>query len=134
MPEDRIESEQERVWGLLYDLIQGALQQFGQEEFRGRADYFLVDDNYGFKRHAVEVHKLHMLGAHIVKALRSLLVAFPDWEIIIVVDIPGKENVWPPMGLTLRAHEVIDGLQRQYLPQEFQSLTYEGSRPGTGYD
>jgi hypothetical protein len=38
------------------------------------------------------------------------------------------------MGLTIRAHEIIDGLQRQYFPEPYRSFRYEGSRPGTEYD
>jgi hypothetical protein len=38
------------------------------------------------------------------------------------------------MGLTIRDHEIIDGLQRQYFPREFQSIRYRGSRPGTERD
>jgi hypothetical protein len=59
---------------------------------------------------------------------------FPEWEIIVVVDIPGKERVWPPMGLTIRKHEIVDRLQREFLPVEFRSLAYKDSRPGTGFD
>jgi hypothetical protein len=32
------------------------------------------------------------------------------------------------MGLTVRAHEIIDNLKRQYFPKEFQVIEYEGSR------
>ena len=38
------------------------------------------------------------------------------------------------MGLTIRKHEIIDGLQRQYFPEEFQSFRYADSKPGTGFD
>jgi hypothetical protein len=38
------------------------------------------------------------------------------------------------MGNTIRRHEIIDGLQRQYLPTRFRNFEIPGSRPGTGYD
>lgn len=38
------------------------------------------------------------------------------------------------MGLIIRRDEIVDGLQRGYLPAEFQKVVFEGSRTGTGYD
>jgi hypothetical protein len=34
----------------------------------------------------------------------------------------------------VRPHEIIDGLQRQYFPKEFQGIEYEGSRREMGHD
>lgn len=69
----------------------------------------------------------------IIKTLQGLLKDFPNWTIIMAVDVLGKEH-WPSMGVTIRAHEIIDDLLRQYLPEEFRFLKIPGSRPGTGYD
>ena len=93
----------------------------------------IVDDNYGWRRQKVEVHNLKMLKAEIVKALQALLKDFPNWTIVMAVDIPGKEH-WPVMGFTIRPHGIIDGLLRKVLPEEFLFLKIPGSRPGTGYD
>jgi hypothetical protein len=75
-----------------------------------------------------------MLDPALVKQLRVLLHDLADWEIVISVDIAGTEDKWPPMGLIIRKHEVIDGLQRDLLPEEFRSIKFEGSRPGTAFD
>jgi hypothetical protein len=131
---ERDEDEQERTWSALYDQIEAILRQFGTEDHFGEGDYLLVNDNYGWRRHTIEIHKLPMLNPEIVKLLKPLLRQALDWEIVIAVDIPGTEMTWPRMGLTIRDHEIIDGLQRQFLPEECRSLSYEGSRPGTGYD
>jgi hypothetical protein len=128
------EAEQTRAWRSLFDQIKGTLLLFGSENYRGKADYLIVDDNYGFRRHTVEIHRLHMLKPRVVSSLQQLLRAFPDWEIVLAVDIPGKETIWPPMGVTIRRREIIDGLHRQYLPTEFQAINYVGSKPGTGFD
>jgi hypothetical protein len=118
----------------LFDSVREVLQQFGVEDHFGKGDYLVVDDNYGFRGHKVEIHSLRMLNPQIVKALQLLLRKFPDWEIVVAVGIPGKEKLWPPMGLTIRAHEIIDGLQRQYLPAEYREIYYAGSRLGTERD
>ena len=127
-------AEQERTWGILYAKILEVLHEFGTENQFGKGDYLVVTDNYGWPRHTVEIHKLHMLQPAIVNRLRDLLSEFAGWEIVVAVDIPGTENLWPRMGLTIRAHEIIDDLQRQYLPADTQNTQYEGSRAGTGLD
>ena len=35
------------------------------------------------------------------------------------------------MGIFIRADEIVDGLQRQYFPKEFQDLAFEGARRGS---
>jgi hypothetical protein len=124
MTEEDDLTEQERNWGILYDRIRAALQQFGTEDALGHADYLLVDDNYGWERHIVEVQKLHMFALPVVRTLQSILREFPGWDVNMVVDVPGTEQSWPNMGITIRADSVVDDLQRQYLPAEFQNIRY----------
>jgi len=131
---DADDAVQEEAWEHLYKRILEVLAPFGVEDHFGKADYLLVDDNYGWTRHTIEIHRLRMLDPALVKQLRVLLHDLADWEIVISVDIAGTEDKWPPMGLIIRNHEVIDGLQRDLLPEEFRSIKFEGSRPGTAFD
>jgi hypothetical protein len=124
MAQDDEFTEQDRVWELLHDRISKVLRRFGTEDHFGNGDYLLVDDNYGWERHIVEVQKLHMFEVPVVKKLQSILREFPGWEVNMAVDVPGTEQTWPNMGITIRADTVIDELQRQYLPSEFQTLKY----------
>ncbi|NVO15470.1 MAG: hypothetical protein HXX10_15680 [Rhodoplanes sp.] len=128
------DDEQARLWAELYDRIAAVLQRHGTEDPHARADYFVFDDNWGGPEQRVEINNLAMLRPPIVKELQGLLREYPDWKIVVAVDVRGKETEWPPMGLIVRAHEIIDGLQRQYLPEAFRDLRYEGSRPGTASD
>jgi hypothetical protein len=76
-----------------------------------------------------------MLDPKIVNALRLLLREFAGWEIVIAIYVrPPEGDSWPDMGLIIREHEIIDGLQRQYFPPEYRSIQYEGSRVGTDRD
>lgn len=137
---DDYDDRQAEAWEALYDQIVRLLRKWGVEDHRGHGDYLVVDDNYGWERNTIEIHRLKMLKVEIIQALQALLRekkllhGIPQWDIVILVDIPGKEGQWPPMGVTIRANEIIDGLQRQYLPPEFQNFKIPGSRPGTGYD
>jgi hypothetical protein len=115
---------QERDWGTLYDRIGKVLRSFGTEDPFGNGDYLLVDDNYGWHRHIIEVQRLHMFEVPIVRTLQSLLRDFPEWEVNMIVDVPGTEQNWPNMGITIRADSIVDDLQRQYLPAEFHDIRY----------
>jgi hypothetical protein len=125
-------TEQERAWAKLHADILETLHHFGVEDQLGKGDYLLVTDNYGWLRHTIEVHRLHMLQPAIVRQLQALLRKFPDWEIVMAVDVPGTEGLWPPMGLTIRANEIIDDLQRSYLPAEFSTFDIRGNCSESG--
>lgn len=123
--------EQERSWGILYDKISEILQSFGTEDFIGRADYWILDDNYGFKSINIAIHRIEFLRPEIVWQLQAALVDHPDWEIKIAIDVPGKEQLWPVMGLGIRLNQIVDELQRDYLPAEFRNIRFVSRRkPG----
>lgn len=128
--EDDIQSEKE--WKALYKLIVQTMAQYGVNDALGKRDYLIVDDYIFRRQQKLEVQNLKMFRVEVIKALQWLLKDFPKWEIVMVVDIVGKQ--YPSMGITIRAHEIIDGLLRKYLPEELRFLKIPGSRPGTGYD
>jgi hypothetical protein len=122
--------EQRREWRTLYDQIRPLLQQFGEEDDGGEwKDYLLLDENLGLWHHRIETSNLEIVRPAVVKSLQRLLIGYPNWEIVIAVGNPGKKKIWPAMGLVISEDEIVDGLQRQYFPKEFQSIEYEGSRP-----
>jgi hypothetical protein len=126
--------ERDRIWDDLYRKIVALLRPHGRNDAIGEGEYWILDDNYGWRRQTIYVFDLKILDPVIVAALRDLLNGLPDWDIVLAIDVPGKENTWPPMGLTLRKHEIVDGLNRDYLPEPYRTLVIPGSRPGTGYD
>lgn len=128
------DENQVETWHRLFDAICDVLAGYGTERARGSGDYSVNEDNYGWRRITVLVHDLRMLAPEIVARLRNLLSSVPDWEIVVAVDVVGKERAWPVMGLTIRSHEIVDGLQRQYFPAQYRSLAYPDSRVGTGYE
>jgi hypothetical protein len=82
-----------------------------QKNAFGNGDYWLVDEDLGSYRQKLEVQNLNLLHPRIIKSLQSLLDGYPDWEIMFRVDVRGKENVWPAMGLIIHDHEIIDDLR-----------------------
>ena len=123
-----LEARQEAEWRVLHDGITETLNRFGTKNAVRKGDYWLLDDNWGTWRQEVEVQNLSLLKPPIIKLLQGLLAGYPDWEIMFRVDVLGKENVWPPMGLIIHDDEIIDDLQREFLPEEFRSIIYEGAK------
>lgn len=128
------DTEQANIWNGLYRKVVDLFSQYGVESAVGNGDFWVVEDNHGLKQIVVNPFNLALLKPEIVAELQRYLYAFPGWEIVIALDIPGKEDEWPSMGLIVRKHEIIDGLQREYLPPPYNRLEFPGSRPGTGYD
>jgi hypothetical protein len=122
----------DREWNELYAQIKGVLLKYGQDDI-DEGEYFVVDEIFSSYVHQIEMHKLHMLQPEIIKSLQRLLKDYPDWEIEISICIP-QENISidPGEGLTLRDNEIVDALDRELLPKEYQNLKYEGSRPPRG--
>jgi hypothetical protein len=124
------DAEQMRVWELLYSRLKDTLDRLGTEDWQGRADYWIVSDNWGTPQHKLYIDNLDLLAPSVVKQLQATLADFPGWEIVVAIDLKEEEQSWPNMGLTIRSHEIIDELQRQYFPKQYQGIKYEGSRRG----
>jgi hypothetical protein len=112
---DKLDPEQEKEWSLLCDRITELLRP--SEEGK---DYALMD-NFGAYRHRIEGECPKLVMPDVVKSLHRLLIEYPNWEIVIVLDGAG--------GVIIRDDEIIDGLQRQELAGEYQAIEYEKSRP-----
>jgi hypothetical protein len=72
-----------------------------------------------------------LLKPNIIKRLQHVLESYPGWEIVYQVSMPGPGDDWPNMCVIIRSREIVDFLQRQYFPPDYQSLHYEGDRPPT---
>jgi hypothetical protein len=117
---------QEREWLHLYDTISELLQRLVVDGACEHGDYHLLDENWGRYRHELEIGNLVLLKPEVVRSLQALLSGLPDWEISVGIDVVSKYTEWPPMGIVVRDDEIVDGLQRQYLPAEYQAMRYEG--------
>jgi hypothetical protein len=122
------EARRQAEWKILHDRITATLDRYGKKDAFGRGDYWLVDEDLGSYRQKLEVQNLNLLQPHIIRSLQAVLAKYPDWEIMFRIDVPGKENDWPAMGLIIHDDEIIDDLQREFLPPEFRNVSYEGSR------
>ena len=120
---------QDREWQVLHDRITQMLDRYGKKDAVRNGDYWLLDENWGWERQQLEFQNLNLLQPNIIKALQALLVDYPTWDLTVRVDVPGTEETWPSMGLVISRDEIIDDLQREYLPKLYRNFVYEGSRP-----
>lgn len=122
----------------LRDRAFALLEQFGdpgyQPPYPLEVDYSVEGDFTGYPEVVVYVENLKMLQPPVINALQALIKEYPGWQITVTVTVRGHYDDWPNMGLYVRPHEIIDGLQRQYFPKEFHDITYDGARRGTAYD
>lgn len=134
---DRIYHEQLDMFEDLYPRVKEVMKRFGKPDFlpgRAHGDYMVHGDYGGYPEVVVYIHNLALLQPAIIEELQRLIKEFPGWQITVTVAPWEHLQDWPSMGLYVRPHEIIDGLQRQYFPKEFQSIEYEGARRGTAYD
>src|SRR4051812_30491508 len=97
---DRIRAH-ERVWQALHDRATEILDAFGTKDYCGRADYWIVDDDWGLDFIRVEVQNLQLFRTVVIQRLKQSLAAFPGWHIAVRVDVPGTEESWPLMGILI---------------------------------
>ena len=115
----------ERIWQNLHDKATEVLDAFGRKDYRGRADYWIVDDDWGLDFIRVEVQNLQLFQPAVVERLKRLLADFPGWHIAVRVDARGAGESWPLMGILIFPDRVIDHLKREYLPEEFRAWRYD---------
>jgi hypothetical protein len=133
---DRRQNEQYVVFEQLDDRVDKLLERFGRPDFlpgQRYGDYHVHDDYSEYPQVVVFVENLELLRTPVVDALQELVREYPGWQIDLMVTLRGHED-WPNMGISIRANEIVDDLQRQYFPKEFQNLTYDGARKGRVVD
>lgn len=118
------EAMQDRDWQVLHDLVNTILDRHGVKDAFGKGDYWLVDDNWGCNVQQIEFQNLDLFSLAIIRELQQALAAYPKWSITIRVDVVGKEKEWPSMGIIIYPTEIIDELQRDYLPERFRDLIF----------
>jgi len=135
MNREENDRKQKQIFELLSAQVDKLLNRFGKSDsLLGPGDYSVYGDYWGHPQVKVTVSNLELLRPDVVKRMQAIVRDFPGWELVVAVAVPGHYDNWPDMGLYVRPHEVIDGLQRKYFPKEFQGIEYEGSRRGTERD
>jgi hypothetical protein len=125
------EQQQVGIFDCLVQAVSDVLGQYGRHDSIEPGDYSVYEDYWGYPQVKVSIANLKMLESAVIKKLQQVIKAYPGWEVVVAVVNRNNYKDWPEMGLYIRPDEIIDGLQRQYFPKEFQKIEYEGARRGT---
>jgi hypothetical protein len=105
--------------------INALLSQYGRpDSLSGLGDYSAHADFRQSNQVKVSIGNLELLRAPIIAQLQSIVRKCPEWEIVIAVAVEGHFYDWPDKGLYIRPNEIVDELQRQYFPEEYQHISY----------
>jgi hypothetical protein len=133
---DRCQSEQYEVFEDLEARVDKLLERFGRPDYlpgQPYGDYQVHGDYSEYPQVVVFVENLKLLQRPVVDALQQLVREFPGWQIDLMVTLRDHDD-WPNMGISIRDNEIVDDLQRQYFPPDYQNLAYEKSRKGNILD
>jgi hypothetical protein len=114
----------QRVWQRLFRKVDTILGAHGQRGYRDGADYWIVDDDWGWDAVQVEMSNLDLLRNDLIDKLQTALRRDPDWRIMIGVYPREKSPGAPGMGLTIYCDEIVDELQRDFLPARFRDVVF----------
>jgi hypothetical protein len=115
--------------------VKDVLKKYGEPDTAlSDGDYTVEGDYLGTAEIVIFIGNLAMLAPNIIQSLHNVIKEFPGWQIVMTVAVRGHLDDWPNMGLYIRPHEIIDALQRQFFPKEFQGFKYPGARQGTALD
>lgn len=117
------------TWLSIRHGAQRLLSRFGTENAFGEGDFWVLDDYWNNRENLICIANPELLRPSIIRGLQMLLNDVPNWAIVVVVDVSQKRLGWPPMGLTIHRHEIVDELRREYLPPELRDLSYPDGRP-----
>jgi hypothetical protein len=135
MKREENDRKQKQIFEILSGQVDELLGRFGKSDsLLGPGDYSVYGSYWGHPQVKITISNLELLRPDIVKRMQEIVRDFPGWELVVAVAVPSHYDDWPDMGLYIRSREIIDGLQRKYLPKGFQNVEYEGSRPGTEKD
>jgi hypothetical protein len=122
-PRDAGRSEQE--WSALYGELSSFLSKRGQSSPYGEGEYWLLDDDYGNGEHLLYLYREDFLSAEIVCEIRKILTRFPQWKVVVSMDvIAWDKNKVPPMGLVISHDGIEDGLRREFLTSSLRDIKF----------
>jgi hypothetical protein len=96
----------EQEWHILYAALNKILASFGIENPYGKGDYWLVDDNYGDSSQKICISKLSFLRPAVLTAIQKVLQPFPDWRVLVQIDIPVGDVAASSSGITVYSNRI----------------------------
>lgn len=113
-------------WKILYDAIRETCARYGKEDPFGKADYWLVDDDWGGVSQKLVVSSPSFLTPKLVKELSECITKTELYgaQIFVILEFELSEGKLPPMmGLLIDSQGAIEEwdlpLIRQQVARDF---------------
>lgn len=98
-------------WQRLYKALVLTCKWFGDGNAFGRADFWVVDDDYGCHNQKLCVSSLTFLTPEVVQAIQQCIrqAGAPGAQVMIQLELQGHVvDQLPPEGLIVTAHEIAE--------------------------
>jgi hypothetical protein len=114
------DAEQNQQWTDLYQQLRTLLSAHGTESPFGRADFWLVDDNWGANLHKVSVFNIAFLTPELAKNVQELVArpAFENWGVMFALELEHEGQpvrTVPPEGIVVYADRIDEAWDRKRL-------------------
>ena len=120
-----LEKVRDPEWFRLYDELLCYLSTKGRCDPFGKADFFVLNDDWGNGQQKIFVQNEDFLTEEIIYKIKEILQRFPNWEVIVQMDLPewdGRDIL--PMGLIVSALEIKDDLRREFLKGNLKGIIW----------
>ena len=120
-----LEKVRDPEWFRLYDELLCYLSTKGCCDPFGKADFFVLNDDWGNSQQKIFVQNEDFLTEEIIYKIKEILQRFPNWEVIVQMDLPewdGRDIL--PMGLIVSALEIKDDLRREFLKGNLKGIIW----------
>ena len=122
----------EEIWKQFYDRAESVLRLLGRQgSYDDDADFWIIGNDWGGHAVQIDLRNLDLLRPDVLEKLQASLGGDPDWSIAISVSLRDGGRQAPSMGLTIYCDEIIDELQRDYLPERFRNTIFGTVRKET---
>jgi hypothetical protein len=120
-----LEKVRDPEWFRLYDELLSYFSTKGRCDPLGKADFFVLDDDWGNSQQKIFVQNEDFLTEEIVYKIKKILERFPNWEVVVQMDLPewDGQNI-PPMGLVISAREIKDDLKKEFLKGNMKNVRF----------
>lgn len=109
--DDEDEDQVDPGWQRLYDALVLTCKWYGDENAFGRADFWVVDDDYGCHDQKMCVSSMTFLTPEVVQAIQQCIrdAGAPGAQVMIQLELQGHVgDQVPPEGLIVKAHDIAE--------------------------
>lgn len=127
------ETDEQSEWDTLYNALHATCERFGKEDFRGRADFFIVEDDWGGDvSQKVIVTSPSFLTPQVVAAISQCIrdAGLLGAQVIVSLElsVPGGSDL-PPMGVRIGSGGALEEWDLELIRKQVGDDFYRDRTP-----